>query len=170
MTTIYHTHDRETACCFTGHREIPLGLKGHLYNRIMEGVNYLHTRNIKTFLSGGAVGFDTLASRAVLECRESKPDIRLILVIPCQDQARYWTPDERDAYEHIKALANGVVCLSEHYYRGCMHRRNRYLVDNSACCICYLTESKGGTAYTVGYARGKGLRIFNLARPKGAGV
>ena len=162
--------DKETACCFTGHRVIPPNLKGHLYNRVVDGVKYLYARNVKTFLAGGAVGFDSIASRAVLECRESVPDIRLILVIPCRDQAQYWNQHDKAAYEHIKALANGVICLSEHYYRGCMHQRNRYLVDNSGFCICYLTENTGGTAYTVGYARGRGLRIFNLARPKGVSV
>ena len=44
-----------------------------------------------------------------------------------------------------------------------MHRRNRHLVDHSGTCICYLTRSTGGTAYTVDYARKKGLRIINVA-------
>ena len=41
--------------------------------------------------------------------------------------------------------------------------RNRHLVDHSGTCICYLTRSAGGPAYTVDYARKKGLRIINLA-------
>ena len=44
-----------------------------------------------------------------------------------------------------------------------MLKRNRHLVDNSSVCICYLTESTGGTAYTVEYARKSGLTIVNLA-------
>ena len=47
-----------------------------------------------------------------------------------------------------------------------MHQRNRALVDRSAFCICYLRTQTGGTAYTVRYAREKGLKIWNLARPK----
>ena len=44
-----------------------------------------------------------------------------------------------------------------------MHKRNRHLVDNSSACIAYLTESKGGTAYTVDYADKHDLTIFNIA-------
>jgi hypothetical protein len=44
-----------------------------------------------------------------------------------------------------------------------MHKRNRHLVDNSSACIAYLTESKGGTAYTVDYAEKHGLTVFNIA-------
>jgi len=47
-----------------------------------------------------------------------------------------------------------------------MHLRNRYMVDHSCTCICYLTETTGGTAYTVKYAREKGLHIFNIAKEK----
>ena len=43
-----------------------------------------------------------------------------------------------------------------------MHKRNRYLVDNSSVCICYLTEATGGTAYTVDYAQTKNLTVINL--------
>lgn len=58
-------------------------------------------------------------------------------------------------------LANDTICLSEH--RGCMHKRNRYMVDNSNYCICCLTEEKDGTAYTVSYAKKQNLKIINLA-------
>lgn len=52
-----------------------------------------------------------------------------------------------------------------HIARGCMHERNRRLVDNSAVCVCYLTQPAGGTHYTVEYARRQGLSIINLGSP-----
>lgn len=52
-----------------------------------------------------------------------------------------------------------VVYTAEHYYRGCMFKRNRHLVDNSSVCICYLTSDHGGTAYTVRYAQSQQLRL-----------
>ena len=66
-------------------------------------------------------------------------------------------------YESIKEQADKVVYTSEEYTRGCMHKRNRHLVDNSSVCIAYLTESKGGTAYTVDYAKKHGLTYYNVA-------
>ena len=70
---------------------------------------------------------------------------------------------ERMEYDRIKGYANEVFCLSERYFRGCMHQRNRYMVDHSSVCVCYLTREDGGTASTVKYARRKGLPICNLA-------
>ena len=158
--------DRNSTCSFTGHRAIPDGMTDYLFQRIKDGVNYLDSHGVKTYLTGGALGFDTLAAKAVIECRNIHKDIRLILVIPCRDQAWGWKQADIETYEHIKELADEAICLSEHYYSGCMHYRNRYLIDNSSACICYLTQAKGGTAYTVTYARKKGLSVFNLAQRK----
>lgn len=66
-------------------------------------------------------------------------------------------------YDRIIALADEVICLSERYYKGCMHARNHFMVDNSNYCICYMTETTGGTAYTVGYAKQQGLHVINIA-------
>ena len=160
--------DRNSTCSFTGHRAIPDEMAEYLLQRIKDGVNYLYSRGVKTYLTGGALGFDSLAAEAVIECRNIHKDIRLILVIPCRDQARGWKQTDIENYEHIKELADEAICLSEHYYSGCMHYRNRYLIDNSSACICYLTRTSGGTAYNVTYAREKGLSVFNLAQRKRA--
>ena len=55
-----------------------------------------------------------------------------------------------------------VRYTSVEYTRGCMHKRNRHLVDHSGVCVAYLTESRGGTAYTVDYARKNGVPVINL--------
>ena len=115
------------------------------------------------FGCGGALGFDTLAAQTVLRLREVYPEIRLILVLPCRDQTRGWKQADVAEYDRIMKAADKVTYTSEQYYSGCMHKRNRHLVDNSSLCICYLTEQSGGTAYTVNYARSQGLKIINVA-------
>lgn len=115
------------------------------------------------FGCGGALGFDTLAAQTVLRLREIYPEIRLILVLPCRDQTRGWKQADVAEYDRIMKAADKVTYTSEQYYSGCMHKRNRHLVDNSSLCICYLTEQSGGTAYTVNYARSQGLKIINVA-------
>jgi len=66
-------------------------------------------------------------------------------------------------YNQILDKADEVVYTSKQYHRGCMYARNRHLVKQSNICLCYSTRDTGGTAYTVNYARQKGLQIINLA-------
>ena len=113
--------------------------------------------------AGGAGGFDTLAAQIVLDMKKEYPQLRLILVLPCEGQTRGWRSEDIAVYEDIKRRSDKVVYVSREYTPDCMHRRNRHLVDHSGTCICYLTRSTGGTAYTVDYARKKGLRIINMA-------
>ena len=103
-----------------------------------------------------------MAAEAVIACRNENPAISLIIAVPCRDQADRWREADRIRYENIKQMADDVIYLSNHYTPDCMHRRNRYMVDHSAVCICYLTRQSGGTAYTVDYVRKSGLRIFNI--------
>lgn len=161
----------ESACCFTGHRSVPTDKTEELRRRVAEGIRYLRDNmSITTYYAGGALGFDSLEAEAVIEQKKSQPDIRLVIVIPCRDQADRWSAADKARYDRINGSADEVICLAERYYRGCMHQRNRYMVDHSRACICYLTEQTGGTAYTVQYARAHGLQIFNLAKPKGGGT
>ena len=98
-----------------------------------------------------------------MELKKDYKHIRLILVLPCENQTRGWKEKDIETYDEIKQQADKVVYTSKEYTRGCMHKRNRHLVDNSSACIAYLTESKGGTAYTVDYAAKHGLTVFNIA-------
>ena len=108
------------------------------------------------------MGFDTLAAQTVLELKTIYPQIKLILVLPCLSQTKGWSARDIEIYEDIKQKADKVVYTSHDYMRGCMHKRNRHLVDNSSVCICYLTESTGGTFYTVDYAQAKNLTVINV--------
>lgn len=159
---------REQTCCFSGHRELPTGLKRWKLAKELEKAVIEQIENgVRFFGAGGALGFDTLAAKTVLKLREKYPDIKLILVLPCTTQAKRWSAEDVEEYERIKAQADKVVYTSQEYTKGCMFKRNRHLVENSSVCICYLTRDTGGTAYTVKYAQSKGLRIFNLAQSQG---
>ena len=99
----------------------------------------------------------------MLRLRESCPELRLILVLPCLDQTKGWKAGDVERYEEIKRQADKTVYTGQEYTPGCMHTRNRRLVDDSSVCVCYQTRSRGGTAYTVDYAKKKGLKAINLA-------
>ena len=153
---------RGKTCCFTGHRDLPedkipiirQNLRKSLISAIEHGYIY--------FGAGGAVGFDTLAAQTVLELKAEYPEIKLILVLPCKNQTLKWPAADIAEYERIMEKADKIKYTSEHYFPGCMQKRNRRLVDFSSLCICYLTKPSGGTAYTVDYAQKKGLTILSV--------
>ena len=146
---------RDKTACFTGHRKIASEQQRIVAERLKQTVEKLILNGYCYFGAGGALGFDTLAAECVLYLKKQYPQIKLILVLPCKTQTRGWDSEDITIYEQIKAQADKVVYTSEEYTRGCMFKRNRHLVDNSSVCIAYLTESKGGTAYTVNYAKQK---------------
>jgi len=150
-------------CCFTGHRKLPPEQIETIARRLRSAIVELIDAGYRYFGAGGALGFDTLAEKMVLELRETYPQIRLILVLPCLSQTNGWSEADKAVYEQIMRRADKVVYTSQEYSRGCMLKRNRHLVDNSSACICYLTEETGGTAYTVRYARASGLRIVPVS-------
>ena len=69
----------------------------------------------------------------------------------------------KEYYEHILKNADCVKYVREHYVKGCMHERNRALVDGAEFCIAYCTHPGGGSAYTIDYAKKSGLRVLNIA-------
>ena len=137
---------RSKTVCFTGHRELPAEKIPEISKRLEDTLVTLIEQGYCYFGAGGALGFDTLAAQTVLRLRERYPQIRLILVLPCLNQTRGWPQADIDTYEEIKRCADKVTYTSERYFRGCMQKRNRHLVDNSNVCIGYRTKPAGGTA------------------------
>ena len=153
---------KSKTCCFSGHREIPPEKRAEIADKLERIIISLYQKGVQFYGAGGALGFDTIAAQTVIRLRESCPDMKLILVLPCLTQTRRWRPEDVAEYERIKAKADKTVYMAQQYTPDCMHRRNRHLVDNSSICICYLTRNSGGTAYTVRYAKRQGLEIINV--------
>ncbi len=155
----YNLMDRDTTCFFTGHRDVPEHRYNDIYNQTTTLIQTLYREGIKDFVCGGAVGFDTLAAKAVLELRELL-DIRLHLVLPCTNQSDYFSSAQKAEYEQILGSCDSSETLFDHYFRGCMHARNRKMVEMSTACIAYCTKQTGGAAYTVKFAISNNLPIY----------
>lgn len=153
---------RAQTCCFSGHRRLPNEDINAIEKRLEEEIVKSIKAGYKYFGAGGALGFDTMAALKVIELKKNYPEIKLILVLPCLSQTKGWRNEDAEIYEAIKAKADKIVCTSKEYTPDCMLKRNRHLVDCSSKCICYLTEERGGTAYTVEYARRCGVAVINI--------
>ena len=165
MIAMGNNIDPKTAACFSGHRFLPPSEIPYLKARIEAELVHAYEDGYRFFLCGGALGLDTLAAQVILCFREKHPDIRLVLAIPCATQADNWSEKNRNLWNSIRLQADEVHVLSETYYDGCMQTRNRYMVESTSLCLCYLTRFKGGTWSTVRYALHRGLMVKNLAMP-----
>ncbi|MDE7163265.1 MAG: DUF1273 domain-containing protein [Clostridia bacterium] len=149
--------NRKKTCAFTGHREVE---KGFDFDYLKECVQGIIDRGYDTFLCGMAMGFDLLAARAVIELKENNPHIKLIACVPCPDQEKNFPADEKQKYGEVAASCDEVRVLSDHYYKGCMYARDRYMVDNCEILFAYDRKHEGGTYYTITYALENNKKIF----------
>lgn len=147
-------------CCFTGHRHIPHDVILQLPEKLDALLDELIESGYREFKCGGAQGFDTIAALKVLEKKKALGDeIKLCLCLPCKDQARGWSDSAKRAYSMVLERADSVSYAAETYNSGCMHARNRALVDGSDLCVAFCLSSSGGTAYTILYAKKQGVPV-----------
>lgn len=152
------------ACSFTGHRTIPVAHRDMVAVRLNDTlVHLIEKKGVDTFIAGGALGFDTTAALAVLSLKNVYPSIKLILAIPCENQTKGWSDKAVALYNDIMKKADEVIYTGKEYTSGCMHVRNRFMVDNSEYCVAYKTRESGGTAYTYKYALEQGKTVINIA-------
>lgn len=151
--------------CFTGHRFLSAQERDTLSTLLDNILPALYRRGYRDFFCGGALGFDTLAAQHVLLLRQKYPDVRLCMALPCSNQSARWRPADCRVYEQLLYEADETIVLSRDYYDGCMFARNRYMVDHSSFCVCYLHHRRGGTLQTSMYALREGLPLLNLAIP-----
>lgn len=158
-------NDFETSgACFSGHRGLDGTPLDALVSAIERRLRCLYAEGITHYYAGGAIGFDMLASVTLLNLKKELPDLSLTLALPCRGHTRSWNRTDIELFSRVTERADEIVCLSDVYHPGCMSARNRFMVDRSSVCLCFLTQLTGGTAYTVGYARQRGLTVINLAK------
>ena len=149
-------------CIFTGHRELPAST-GPLYDALLRHITALYDDGCTDFVSGGAMGFDLLAAEAVLALRPLYSDMRLVMILPCLGQERAYSAADKERYRALLDQADMVRYTAHQYYRGCMLTRDRVMAEAAHHCICWLTRSTGGTAYTVRQCVLRDVPIINLA-------
>ena len=149
-------------CCFTGHRSIAPYSLDQLQKSLDKTLDDLICSGATKFICGGALGFDTLAAQAVIRQKQKNKDVFLTLALPCRDQAKRWSEMQKMVYADILSSADEVIYLFNHYVTGCMHARDKFMVDSSDIIISYYRGKSGGTQYTFKYAEEQKKKIILL--------
>lgn len=153
--------DYQKALAFTGHR--PDKLFGYDYKeegniKMLKRLRSLierciEKRGINTFITGMALGVDMWSAQIVLQLKKKYPHIKLVCAIPCFQQWKKWSQEDREIWHDIVNRADHVHHVSiEPYTKWCMQKRNEWMVDNSNLVISVWDGSEGGTYNCVKYA------------------
>lgn len=162
--------ERETTCCFTGHRENKLPWRGNeadarcvaLKKSIRIAVERAYLAGMRHFISGMATGSDLYFAEAVLALREKLPDITLEAAIPWSGQADGWTEEQKQRYNAVREQCDYETIVSARYTPDCLKRRNEYMVDHSALVIAAYSGASGGTRNTMLYAMRHNVELYEI--------
>ena len=161
---------RDNTCCFTGHRpeKLPwrrdetdercLALKRSLTRELEQA----YRDGYRHFICGMARGADFYFCEAALDLRDRRTGVTVEAAIPCEEQAARWSDAERVRYFDLVGHCDLETMVQHHYDRGCMLRRNRYMVDRSSRLLAVYDGLLGGTMYTITYAKKRGLEVVLL--------
>lgn len=157
--------NKDKTVCFSGHRpeKLPDGgrmlsaknnaLKSILYTEVLNCIQQGYTE----FLTGVSRGVDLWASEIVLELKNTYKHIRLVAVYPCRDFGEHFISRDKFILGNCCQYADEVVYLSEKYTKGCLRKRNEYMVNRSAKLIAVVSDYKSGTGQTIRYAEKQGI-------------
>ena len=131
--------------CFAGHqserlpqgealKQLRIKLSGEIEKAIKDGYN--------TFLFGGTRGWELMAAQEVVIKKTlidfNKPRyIRLIAVIPYEEQAVKYPLVEHELYYKIMSRCDEVITLNTRYNKQCYAQRDQYIAKHSTRAICY---------------------------------
>lgn len=136
--------ERTKSLCFTGHRpqKLPYGMdEDHdmcrrLKARLRTDIEAKIQAGVENFYCGMAWGTDIWCGEIVQNLKAQYPHIRLIACIPHIGQEKGWNEGYIARYHSLLQSADDSIVFYDHYVKGCMQKRNRYMVDATAHMIC----------------------------------
>lgn len=152
-------------CCITGHRPERFPFKRNedtkafvaYQERLLNVVQNLIDDGYNHFISGMAEGADIDFVYAVLKLR-TEETITLEAALPCPYSTKKTTDKSR-----LLNIIDKITIVSDHYYKGCMQKRNKYMVDQSDLVIAVWDgKTVGGTWNTIKYAKSKEKQVIYI--------
>ena len=128
-------------CCFTGHRFISNEHMDKIEKNLPIVIRTLAECGITEFLSGGALGFDMIAAKAVIREREKNGDIRLVLTLPCMNHTGVGKTQTR------RILRASRRCRTKPY----MYRM--IIMTDVCCAVTVIWSIKAVTVYFIWHIR-----------------
>lgn len=136
------------ACTFFGHREC-YGLDSPVLHQAIEE---LIVKGVDTFYVGNQGQFDSAVYGCLKQIRKEYPHIRVCVVLA-------YLPTEKNEYDDI---ADTMYPEIEGHPKFAIERRNRWMIDRSDYCICYINHTWGGAYKFARFAKRRGKAVINI--------
>ncbi len=137
-----------TTCTFFGHRECyrldTEKLKRTLTELVASGVD--------AFFVGHQGNFDGIVYQCLKGLRKVHPHIHVCVVLA-------YLPGETPP---LMDMSDTMYPPIEGHPKFAIERRNRWMIDNSSYCVCYINQTWGGAYKFAQMAKRKGLEVINL--------
>lgn len=154
--------------CVTGHR--PAGFPFSRDENDLTYMNYCNTLydtvkdlvfdGYDLFITGMADGADIDFAYVVLFLRDEDWPIKLEAALPYPYSPRKKVTPYIENLESVLINCNFKTIVSSSYFKGCMQKRNRYMVDKADLVLAIWNgEKRGGTWNTIDYAISKNKPI-----------
>ncbi|MBD2629681.1 SLOG family protein [Trichormus variabilis] len=138
---------------FTGHRNIV-----NVTDAINQLIDVALERGVTEFLDGLAIGTDQEAAQVLIDRQ-----LLWTAVIPCNDQDRLWSPQQKQRYHQLLKSASNKIVLYPEYTPGVMQARDKWMVTHSHVCLAvYDGRLTGGTALSVNLAIAQHLPVIQF--------
>lgn len=149
----------------TGHRPHKLGGYGEEGLRwpiTYKMLRFFDEKKPERIISGMALGTDQWATAAALML-----GIKVLALIPCQDQERLWPEPVQAVYwtllQQIERGGGEIRYVSDRPYdKWCMNNRNKEIVNNASEMLAVWDGTRGGTRNCVRLALADGLKVTIL--------
>lgn len=136
------------ACTFFGHREV-YGLDRE---RLLRAIEEMILQGIDVFYVGNQGQFDGMVYGCLKQLRKQYPHIQVAVVLA------HLPAERREGEDYSDTMYPEI----EGHPRFAIERRNRWMIDRSRHCICYIEHTWGGAYKFAKMAKKRGLMLVNL--------
>ena len=143
----------------TGHRpqHLPPGAERYIRAAIHELADQYPGA---TWLTGGAIGTDQIATAVLLERHER---VELVVPFPPALQSARWGSREQAVHLDHMSRAASISIVSLHYDAGAYRERNRLMVARADLLLACSNGQRGtGTAMTIRMAEAKQIPVIKV--------
>ena len=140
-------------CGFCGHYDAPDTIRPALESAIEQ---LIVNGQAKIFYVGNQGAYDRIVTSILQKLKRKYDEMQYYVVLA-------YMPGKKRTYAGSvpTLLPEGMELVPGRF---AIARRNRWIVEQAAFMIAYVTQDVGGAAQTLAYARQKGVKILNLGK------